>query len=51
MTESSSFGNFRGCQSDDEDNNEFQAEQILIMGKIGSVHPRWALELAEKLVN
>ena len=44
------FFGLRGCQSVNEDNNEFQPEQILIMGEIDSVHPRWALELAEKLV-
>ena len=45
------FFGLRGCQSVDEDNNEFQTEQILIMGEIDYVHPRWALELAEKLIN
>jgi hypothetical protein len=47
------FFGLRGCQSVDGDNKEFQNEQILIMGEIDYVHPRWllALELAEKLIN
>jgi hypothetical protein len=45
------FFELRGCQSVDGDNKEFQNEQILIMGEIDYVHPRWALELAEKLIN
>ena len=45
------FFGLRGCQSVNEDNNEFQPEQILIMVEIDSVHPRWVLELAEKLIN
>ena len=45
------FFGLRARQSVVEDNNDFQTEQILIMREIDYVHPRWALKLAEKLIN
>jgi hypothetical protein len=50
MTESSSL-DFAGVSLLMEIIKEFQNEQILIMGEIDYVHPRWVLELAEKLIN